>query len=382
MSKIPAFLRSEYSMLLAWIAFILLNFVFTDLHTIKLSTTALVLYTFAILLVMVLCSFNVVKHADRLGRMLGEPYGTIILTLSVISIEVMLIVSMMLLGKGNPTLARDTMLAVIMISINGFFGLSLLVGGVKNGRQTYNTESGSTYISMLIPLATASLILPNYTVATHGGTLSVGQSIIIVTICILLYITFLVKQTITHQDHFKYEPHIPNIPNAPNVPKQKGEGNSLHGKPSVYYSCILLILSLSSMILLSKNIAYFLGECITKAHLPIALVGVILALLVIMPEGLSAVQAAYKNQLQRAINLCMGSAIATICLTVPAVVLVTMMLHTRLILGLGSSDIVLMVLTFFISLITFTSRKTSILNGMVLLSIFVLYLLLVFDIPH
>ncbi len=368
MLKLYRFGKKEYGLILPLVIFLLLNFAFTSLTPSTLLHTGSIIVTFVIFLVMLLCAFNVVKHADWLAEKFGEPYGTLILTLAVISIEVALIVTMMLIGKGDPVLARDTMFAVIMIAVNGFAGLSLLTGGIKHSTQMYNIEGASAYIAVLIPLVTLCLILPNFTVATTEGTLSTSQSVLIIFVCVLLYATFLVKQTITHKDYFRFS-----------IDREEEEHHNPIG--SVCYHVVMLIIGLGIMIALSKNLGNFLNYSIQEAGLPSKLGGFIIALLVLTPEGVSAIQSAYKNQLQRSINLCMGSAVATICLTVPSVLIISLFLGEKLILGLNSTATILMLLTFFISLITFTSRRTSVLNGMVLLSVFIVYFALIFDTP-
>lgn len=370
MHKTISFIKTEYGVILPIILFVLLNMVFSGLDPYNISHFATAATTFVIFAVMLVCAFNVVKHADWLAEKFGEPYGTLILTLSVISIEVALIITMMLIGKGDPTLARDTMFAVIMIAVNGFAGLSLLTGGIKHNTQMYNTEGASIYISLLILLLTVCLILPNYTVATDAGTFNLSQSVIVIIVCVILYAVFLVKQTVTHKDYFQYT--------------QDDASNEEHHSPigSVLFHVIMLLLGLIVMIALSKNLASFLEFSIQEAGLPSKLGGFIIALLVLTPEGVSAIQAAYKNQLQRSINLCMGSAVATICLTVPSVLVISLVLGQPLILGLNSTSIVIMVLTFLIALVTFTSRRTSVFNGMVLLSVFIVYFALIFDVAQ
>ena len=183
----------------------------------------------------------------------------------------------------------------------------------------------------------------------------------------------MIKQTITHRDYFKF---------SLDRSEEEKQEDLHHPVGSVFYHASMLIIGLVIMIALSKNLASFLEFSIQEAGLPSKLGGFIIALLVLTPEGVSAIQAAYKNQLQRSINLCMGSAVATICLTVPSVLTISLLIGQKLILGLNTTAIVLIVLTFFISLVTFTSRRTSILNGMVLLSVFVVYFALIFDIDN
>lgn len=364
------FVIKECGLITAILFLLLINSAFVHREKTVYSHTGTLVVTFIIFLIMLICAFNVVKHADRLAEIFGEPYGTLILTLAVISIEVSLIITMMLTGKSDAKLARDTMFAVIMIAVNGFAGLSLLVGGIKHNRQMYNVEGASAYLAVLISLATFCLILPNFTLSTAVGTLSTGQSVLLILVCSILYLSFLIKQTMTHRDYFQFSPRYDE-----NIKKQ---ASSIH---SVYYHILLLIIGMIVIITLSKTLAFFLEQSIETAGLPVKLGGFVIALLVLMPEGFSAIQAAYNNQLQRSINLCMGSGVATICLTVPAVLIISLMLRHTLVLGLTPTAMVILILTFFISLITFSVRRTSVLNGMVLLSIFLVYFILIFDQP-
>ncbi|MFZ9035494.1 MAG: calcium:proton antiporter [Francisellaceae bacterium] len=366
MSKLFRYSIKESGLLIALVLFILLWGVGDRIAADSIPNFFSYLLSIIIFVVMLICSFNVVKQADWLAERFGEPYGTLILTLAVISIEVALIITVMLAGKGEPTLARDTMFAVIMIAINGFAGLSLLTGGIKHYTQMYNIEGASAYLAVLIPLATICLILPNYTVSTTLSTLSNFQSVIVIIICVALYATFLVKQTITHKDYFQFSIDREEDPHHP-------EGR-------ISYHVICLLAGLMVMILLSKYLAAYLQHNIEDAGLPRPLVGFIIAMLVLMPEGVSAIQSAYKNRLQRSINLCMGSALATICLTVPSVLIISLFIGQPLILGLQSSSLLLLVLTFFSSVITFSTRRTSVLNGVVHLSIFMVYFVLIFDV--
>ena len=359
---------NELGLILAIIVYIILNFGFQNFTPSNLNNFAVLSFTFFIFIIMLYCAFNIVRHADWLAEKFGEPYGTLILTLSVISIEVALIITMMFIGKGDPTLARDTMFAVIMIAINGFAGLSLLTGGLKHKQQLFNIEGASAYLAVLIPLITICLILPNYTKSTSEGTFSSAQSFLVIGVSIVLYVTFLIKQTITHQDYFKFSIEIEEEKPHDDEPAIK-----------TFYHIIALVIGLIVMILLSKNLSLFLDFSIEKVGLPSKLGGFLVALLVLAPEGVCAIQSAYRDQLQRSINLCMGSAVATICLTVPAVLIISQIMNQSLILGMENTSMVIMILTFLISMITFSAKKTNVLYGMVLLSTFAIYFSMLFD---
>lgn len=329
-------------------------------------------FTGALILVMVLCIFTIVKHANWLAMRFGEPYGTLILTLSVISIEVVLIVMTMLVTK-DAKLARDTMYAVLMITMNAFIGLSLIVGGVKHQTQLYNGQGANAYLAVLVPLAVIILMLPNFTLSTNHGTFSHGQSILMIGICVFFYVSFLIIQTVTQRNHFVLTQDAPEI--------QQVDGQVvIQPKAPIVYHLLFLLMGLVVMILLSKYLASFLDYSIRQAHLPVALGGVIIALLVLLPEGVSAIQAAYHNRLQRSVNLCMGSAVATICLTVPAVLLVGLCMHIPVVLGLNDKNMLLLILTLLLSSITFTPPRTNSLNGMAHFIVFIVYFALIFDV--
>jgi Ca2+:H+ antiporter len=322
-------------------------------------------------------SFAAVRHADSLAELLGEPLGTLILTISVISIEVSVISAVMLNAGPNPTLARDTMLAVLVIVLNGMVGLSLLVGGLRHREQTYNLQGARSYLSVLITLATLSLILPRFTTSTAEATLTTTQGLLFAGITVLLYGTFLAMQTVSHREYFV-------VPSESSGTSGHGAhtGGHEHGslKPrSVPYHAIFLLLTLVPIVLLSKKLAVVVDYGTDALGLPVALGGVVIAILVLSPEGLAAYEAAVANHLQRAVNICLGSALATISLTVPAVVVIGIVTGTHVELGLDSSEMVLLVLTLIVSTLTFGAVRTNMLQGAVHLVIFFVYLILIFQ---
>ena len=363
---INKFIKKEYSLLLTISLYIILNIFKTQIDPNNINSLLSSLISIIIFAFLLICSMNVVKHADWLSEKFGEPYGTIILTLSVVCIEAGLIMTIMLTGKGEPSLARDAMFSVMMIAVNGLCGVSLICGGLKYKNQRYNLEGANAFLAILIPIFTICLIMPSFTKTTQDGTLSTFQSIIVIVICLILFGTFLIKQTITHKGYFHFS-----------ATEQEVE----HKKPigSVLYNFIILVIGLTTIILLSKNMAVFLEYKITKASLPYQLSGFIVALLVLTPEGISAIKSAAKNELQKSINLCIGSAVASICLTIPAVLILSMIFHHKVVLGLDNISIMLLVLTFFTCVITFSAKKTSMLYGMIMTSMFILYVALIFD---
>ena len=308
-----------------------------------------------------------VRHADHLAARLGEPYGTLILTLAVTSIEVISISAVMLHGANNPTLVRDTLFAVVMIILNGMVGLSLLVGGLRHREQTYNLQGANAYLSVIIPLSVLSLILPNYTISTAGPTLSWFQEAFLALVTAGLYAVFLTIQTRRHRGYFTL-----------------GEAEDQHtsrsaGGRSLAAEAILLLAFMVPVVYLAKRLAEPIDGLIEAAQAPAALGGIIIAVVVVTPEAISAVHAARANHLQRAVNIFLGSVLATISLTIPCMMVISHLTGRTLILGLQNSDLVLLPLTLAVSIVTFGSGKTNILQGAVHLLLFAAYVMLIFQ---
>lgn len=319
---------------------------------------------------MLWATFGVVRQADALADLLGEPYGTLILTLAVIGIEVALISAVMLAGEASPTLARDTMHAVLMIVLNGLVGAALLLGGIFHREQDYNLQGARSFIAVLLPLAVISLILPKFTESTATPTFSPLQEGFFAVMAVLLYGVFLAVQTVRHRGYFEE----PDIANNGSVRVRQGHG----AIGSATYHTVLLILTLVPIVLLSKRLAKLVDFGIVQAGAPIALGGVIIALLVLAPEGLAALRAARANHLQRSVNLLLGSALATIGLTVPAALAIGLAIGQPVILGLSDASAVLLLLTLVMSALTFGGVRTGVLQGAVHLVLFLAYLMLIF----
>ncbi len=345
---------------------------FEGLETAPFRAVGLFIWIFSIML---WSSFAVVRHADGLAEILGEPYGTLILTLSVITIEVAVIAAMMLHGTENPTLARDTMLAVLMIVLNGMIGLSLLMGGLRHGEQDFNLQGARSFVSVLVTLATLALILPDFTKSTPDGSLTPGQSAFFVTITILLYLTFLAIQTVRHRGFF-VQPEL-SLELAKTLPDH--DDGHQETPSSIGRHVLFLAITLVCIVLLSKKLAILSEYGMDTLHAPDALGGILVAILVLAPEGLAALHAASQNRLQRSVNICLGSALATIGLTVPAVLSIGLIKKTHIVLGLDFSHLVLLALTLLLSVVTFGGGRTNMLQGAVHLVVFMVYLLLVFS---
>jgi len=321
--------------------------------------------------VMLWLAFGVVHHAECLAVKLGEPFGTLILTLAVVSIEVVMICALMLNGSENPTLARDTMFSVLMIVLNGMLGITLLIGGVRHHRQVFNLEGARSYLIVLSCLAFLALVLPTFTRAGGVGSASPMVFGFVAIASVGLYGIFLFLQSTRHRDFFQH----------PSEEEEEGGGHG-HGHletRSTAYHSIFLVLSLLPIVLLSKKIALLLEFGISALHAPQALVGFVVALLVLAPEGLAACKAALQNTLQRTVNIVLGSALATIGLTVPAALCISALTGQHIILGLAPVELVLLLATFFSSVLVFAGNRTNMLAGAVHLVLFAAYAVLIFD---
>lgn len=312
-------------------------------------------------------SFRVVHHAECLAEKLGEPYGTLILTLSVITIEVVMISALMLFGREAPTLARDTMFSVLMIVLNGMLGATLLIGGIRHHQQEFNLEGARGFFAVLGCLAFLCLVLPTFTTSSPGSSASPLLAGFLICASVALYAVFLFLQSTTHRG-FYMQPG-----------EAGGGGGHAHGARSVAYHAVFLVLTLLPIVLLSKKIAKLLETGIEGLGAPQALAGFVVALLVLAPEGLAACRAALDNTLQRTVNIALGSALATIGLTVPAVLGIGLLTGKYVELGLPPTEIVLLIATMFVGSMVFSGNRTNILAGAVHLVLFAAYLILIFD---
>ena len=327
---------------------------------------------FVVLLAAVLWSaVSVVRHADCLAVKCGEPYGTLILTLSAISIEVVMISAAMLHGANNPTLARDMMFGVVMIALNGLVGFSLLLGGLRHHEQNYNLQGASAYLNAIMALAVLGLVLPNFTTSLSGPRFSSIQEIFLIVTSLSLYIVFLFIQTGRHHQYFK------EATGAPGTTAAGGHPSPSHFKSTGFHAA-MLFLYLIVVVVLAEKFAIPLDNCIERLGMPQAFGGAIVAGLVLAPEALSAVKAARGNQLQRSVNILHGSVLASIGLTIPAVLIIGMTTNRQVVLGIEGGNLPLLVLTLGASIVTFGSGKTNVLQGCIHLVLFAVFLLLIF----
>jgi Ca2+:H+ antiporter len=314
-------------------------------------------------------AISVVRHADCLAVKWGEPYGTLVLTLSAIAIEVVMISAAMLHGQNNPTLGRDAIFAVVMIALNGFVGLVLLLGGLRHGEQYYNLEGVNSYLNVIMTLAVLGLVLPNFTTTTGGPTFSTEQQIFLVVVSLFLYAIFLLIQTMRHRGYFMESERAIVAPDSVDHP--------LHVQSTAFHAP-MLVLYLIVVILLAEKFAVPLDNSIEKFGMPQEFGGAMIAALVLAPEGIGAIRSDLRNQLQRAINILFGSVLATIGLTIPAILTISLVTKRPVTLGVQGGNLPLLLLTLAVSVVTFASRKTNILQGCVHLLLFAVFLLLIF----
>ncbi|XXN65306.1 sodium-potassium/proton antiporter ChaA [Enterobacter ludwigii] len=349
--------HTEYSLIFPVAALAVLSFFGNQtalLPVIGINLLALVAILFS--------AFSVVRHADVLAHRLGEPYGSLILSLSVVILEVSLISALMATGDAAPALMRDTLYSIIMIVTAGLVGFALLLGGRKFATQYVNLAGVKQYMIAIFPLAILVLVFPN---ALPGGNFTTTQALIIAAISAAMYGVFLLIQTKTHQSLFVYE--------------HEDDGDDPHhGKPSAHSSLwhtAWLIVHLIAVITVTKMNANPLESLLTELNAPAQFTGFLVALLILSPEGLGAIRAVLMNQVQRAMNLFFGSVLATISLTVPAVTIIATLTDQQLVFGLEPPQMVMMSAVLILCHISFSTGRTNVLNGAAHLALFAGYLL-------
>jgi len=353
--KLPLPLWTIAIPILAWILYVGKSLPLTTIYALLL-TVALIGSVIA-----------AVHHAEVVAHRIGEPYGTLVLAVAITIIEVSLIVSLMLAGGPDAaSLARDTVFAAIMIILTGIIGLCLFVGGLRYKEQTFSAFGVSAALITLTAITVLTLILPNFTTSIAGPVYSKSQLIFVALVSLVLYGTFVAIQTGRHRDYF-----VPKF-----IPAEYSE--DIHAEtPSniaAISSVLLLVVCLGAVVLIAKALAPTIEHGVVSIGAPKSLVGVIVAFVILLPEGLYAVKAARQNRLQTSLNLALGSALASIGLTIPAVAIVSMFTGLTVTLGIETKSIVLLVLALLTIMISFPIGRTNVLQGVVLLVIFAVYL--------
>jgi Ca2+:H+ antiporter len=366
-TRAPSLFRSEWLLAVSVVTALMFLFAGDLLYSEPASPirqAVISLWLFAVIMGAALC---VVRHAEAIAVHLGEPFGTLILTLAVTAIEAAAISAVMIHSKDGGSVVRDTIFAVIMIILNGMVGASLLLGAWRHREQHYNLQGANAYLSVIIPLAVLSLIMPNYTRTTPGPTLSGPQEIFLALMCVGLYAAFLSVQTGRHRSYFML-----GMEDSETAP---------HETPVFSWGvhAVLLVAYMAPLVYVAEQFGRPVDDLIATLHAPTMLGGVIIAALVATPEAIGAVRSAMANHLQRSINICLGSLLATIALTIPLMLLVGHMLGISIQLGLQNSSFMLLMLTLLLSVVTFASGRTNVLQGAVHMLLFVAYVLLIFQ---
>jgi Ca2+:H+ antiporter len=311
--------------------------------------------------------FAAVHHAEVIAHRVGEPYGTLILTAAVTIIEVALIASVMLSGDAHAaTLARDTVYAVVMTVCTGLTGLCILIGGLRYREPSFRVAGIGTYLTVLSVLATLTLVLPNFTEKAPGPTYAPTQLAFVAAVTLLLYGAFLYIQTVRHRDYFIVAGATHGLDFAPSWQRLAISGG-------------LLFVALAAVVLLSKKFAVVVELGRLAVGAPPQVTGLVVAILILLPEAIAAIAAARNDALQKSLNLALGSALATIGLTFPAAAIVALALGDPLVIGIEPAGMVLLALTMLVSTLTFATGRTHILHGLVHLVIFATFLFLTFQ---
>ena len=308
-----------------------------------------------------------VHHAEVVAHRVGEPFGTLVLAIAITVIEVALIVSVMLAGgPDKAALPRDTIFAAVMIITTGVVGICLLVGGLHHHEQSFQLDGANSALAALVALAGLSLVMPSFTTSSAGGTYTVPQLTFVAVSSLALWAVFVFVQTVRHRDYF--------------LPPANAADEDVHASPpsnaQAWASFGLLLVALVAVIGLAKQLSPTIEAAVSAAGAPKAVVGIAIAMLVLLPETWAAVRAAQADRLQTSMNLALGSALASIGLTIPAVVVAAVLLDLPLVLGLDPKDLVMLTLAFLVSAITLGTGRTNLMQGAVHLVLFAAFLFL------
>ena len=347
----------EYSIFVAIIAF----FAIRHFEHILAGSVAGNLAGFTLLFaVIIYLALGVAHHAEVLAEKFGEPYGTLILTISAVLVEIVIIVIMML-HEHNPTLARDTIYSAVMLDINGLLGLAAIIGGLKYGEQPYNVDSSNSYLSMLLVATGIAMVIPHFVSHTHHSMYMSFNVILF----LLLYVTFTRIQLASHKYFFEYD-------------NSDESEHSETANINAWYHASILILSIVLIGILSEILALFMGHTLEYFGLPMAIGAVSVAVISAAPELITAIRAAVDNRMQTVVNIALGASLATILLTIPAVIVVTKIIGMELELELTPIQGVMLGLTFLVSIVNFNDGETNVLEGFLHVILFVVFVFLLF----
>jgi len=355
-------LSKEYSLFLAILAYFGISHFE---HTLVHSTAGNLLGLGMLFVVIIYSSMSVAHHAEMLAEKFGEPYGTLILTISAVIVEIVIIVIMMMHAQ-SPVLARDTIYSAIMLDINGLLGIAAIIGGLKYGEQPYNVDSSNSYLSMLLVAIGIAMVLPHFINPAHHDMFMMFN----VVMFILIYIVFTRIQLKSHKYFFEYEDK-----------EKKCDENGVceaHVEINAWYHVFNLVLSIILIGVLAEMLSVFMGNTLEAFGLPLAIGAVGVAVISAAPELITAVRAAVDNRMQTVINIALGASLATILLTIPAVILVSRYYGLELNLSLTPVQGMMLGLTLLLSIVNFSDGETNVLEGFLHFILFVVFAFLLF----
>lgn len=353
----------EYSLFLAIVTYFGISYFE---HTLVQSTGGNLL-GFAVLFVVIMyAAMSVAHHAEMLAEKFGEPYGTLILTMSAVIVEIVIIVIMMIHAE-SPELARDTIYSAVMLDINGLLGIAAIIGGIKYGEQPYNVDSSNSYLSMLLTAIGIAMVLPEFIDPQYHMRFMMFN----VVVFIFLYIIFTRVQLKSHKYFFEYK-------NKEESVCKEGEVCGTHGEINAWYHAFNLVLSIIVIGVLAEVLSVFMGNTLETFGLPLAIGAVGVAVISAAPELITAVRAAVDNRMQTVINIALGASLATVLLTIPAVIVVSYYMGMELNLSLTPVQTMMIALTLLVSMVNFNDGETNVLEGFLHFILFVVFAFLLF----
>ncbi len=306
-------------------------------------------------------------HAELLAFKFGEPYGTMILTLSAVTVEIIMIATMMLHGDADPAIARDTIYSTLMILLNGLTGLIMLIGGIKYGEQKYNIKSTNSFFSMIIGIVGIGLFLP-LAIPLERSTF---YETFLVFVCILLYIFFLRMQSKEHNYYFKFDDAQKHISDEKEpLPDKKNI--------STVYNFTMLLATIAAISILAESLSIFVDDGIDKLHLPPGAGGLIIAIIIVSPEALTAIRAGLHDDMQRVVNISLGSMLSTVSLTIPAVLIVGLLISQDVQLGLTPIQSAMVITSLLVGMLTSKDGESNALQGFIHFMLFITFVFLIF----
>ena len=344
----------------------------------QLLVTALL----AIVAVILVCAFGVVHEAEHLARRLGDPYGSLVLTLSIVLIEVVLISAVMLGPGEHATIARDSVMAVSMTILNPVVGLSLLLGGLRYGSLKHNRTGTSAYLGMIIVLTSIAFALP--ALIGRDGSYTSGQSIPVIVLALGLYAFFLVRQMGAQAGDFTEDDDVSSSAAISSSPVVSSDATPIAAvlvkhRKEILLRLVLLLVTVLPIVLLSHDMATLLDDGLGRTGAPVALSGLLIAMIVFLPESITSVRAALAGEAQRVNNLCHGALVSTVGLTIPAVLLIGMITGQDVVLAESPANLLLLGVTLLLSVSTFAAKRVTAMHGATHLAVFAIYGLVVFS---